>query len=117
MLISAIVFCLAQGSVVNTVDRDWDTIAGIDTGVLDPLVNERSVPLDTVLPVVRELSLFWMVAAIGYCESMIAIETDVPALAILTLVPRTPATRPPPPRLTPVLVRIRPQSLPSERIA
>jgi uncharacterized membrane protein len=65
MLISAIVFCLVQVSVVNTIDRDWDTIAGIATGVLDPLVNERSAPLDTVLPVVRELSLFWIVAAMG----------------------------------------------------
>lgn len=33
-----------------------------------------------------------------------------------TLVPRTHVTTPPPPRLIPVLVRIRPQSRPSERI-
>lgn len=38
-------------------------------------------------------------------------------LSILTLVHLTPATSPHPPRLTPVLVRIRPQSRPSVRIA
>ncbi len=41
----------------------------------------------------------------------------VPGRSILTLVHLTPATSPHPPRLTPVLVRIRPQSRPSESIA
>ena len=82
--------------------------------------HENSVicdPASTVMDGLFGLLVLVMVAAASLVESMMVMVMVVPFLARLMLVPRTPAMSPPPPRLTPVLVMMRPQSCPSERMA
>ena len=113
-MISARVFCRIHSFVSRV------ALLLVTAGVIlsDPLENVILCSLVIVVGVaILVLFLLMIVAAVGDTESMISSVRLFPLFAIDILVPRTPAMSPPPPILTHVDVRTRPQRRPSERIA